>query len=36
MHAVHPPTQHHAVKARLFIDFLVGRFSGVPARSLGK
>ncbi|HEY2211038.1 MAG TPA: hypothetical protein VGH62_05345 [Bradyrhizobium sp.] len=33
LHAVYPPTQHLAVKARLFIDFLVGRFSGVPAWS---
>jgi DNA-binding transcriptional LysR family regulator len=30
LHAVYPPTQHLAVKVRLFIDFLVGRFSGVP------
>jgi len=33
LHAVYPPTQHLAVKVRLFIDFLVGRFSGVPAWS---
>jgi hypothetical protein len=31
--AVYPPTQHLAVKVRLFIDFLVGRTSGVPAWS---
>jgi len=33
LHAVYPPTQHLAVKVRLFIDFLVGRTSGVPAWS---
>jgi hypothetical protein len=36
LHAVDPPTQHLAVKVRLFIDFLVGRFSGVPARKSGQ
>jgi hypothetical protein len=36
LHAVYPPTQHLAVKVRLFIDFLVGRFSGVPARKSGQ
>jgi DNA-binding transcriptional LysR family regulator len=29
LHAVYPPTQYLAVKVRMFIDFLVGRFSGV-------
>jgi DNA-binding transcriptional LysR family regulator len=31
LHAVYPPTQYLAVKVRLFIDFLVRRFSGVPS-----
>jgi DNA-binding transcriptional LysR family regulator len=31
LYAVYPPTRHLAVKVRLFIDFLVARFSGVPA-----
>jgi DNA-binding transcriptional LysR family regulator len=30
LHAVYPPTQYLAVKVRLFIDFLVGRFSSAP------
>ena len=30
LYAVYPPTQYLAVKVRAFIDFLVGRFSGVP------
>ncbi len=31
LYAVYPPTQHLALKVRLFIDFLVGRFSGIPS-----
>jgi DNA-binding transcriptional LysR family regulator len=31
LYAIYPPTRHLAVKVRLFIDFLVARFSGVPA-----
>jgi DNA-binding transcriptional LysR family regulator len=30
LYAIYPPTRHLAVKVRLFIDFLVARFSGVP------
>lgn len=30
LYAVYPPTRHLAVKVRLFIDFLVGRFAGAP------
>ncbi|MET0445903.1 MAG: LysR family transcriptional regulator [Pseudorhodoplanes sp.] len=30
LYAIYPPTRHVAVKVRLFIDFLVARFSGVP------
>jgi DNA-binding transcriptional LysR family regulator len=31
LYAIYPPTRHLAVKVRLFIDFLVARFSGVPS-----
>jgi DNA-binding transcriptional LysR family regulator len=31
LYAIYPPTRHLAVKVRLFIDFLVARFAGVPA-----
>jgi DNA-binding transcriptional LysR family regulator len=34
LYAIYPPTRHLAVKVRLFIDFLVARFSGVPAWDL--
>jgi DNA-binding transcriptional LysR family regulator len=30
LYAIYPPTRHLAVKVRLFIDFLVARFGGVP------
>jgi DNA-binding transcriptional LysR family regulator len=30
LYAIYPPTRHLAMKVRLFIDFLVARFSGVP------
>lgn len=30
LYAVYPPTRHLAVKVRLFIDFLVERFGGIP------
>lgn len=30
LYAIYPPTRHLAVKVRLFIDFLVGRFSAGP------
>jgi hypothetical protein len=36
MHAVYPQTQHHAVKVRLFIDFLARRFVAFLRESLGK
>jgi len=38
LYAVYPPTQYLAVKVRAFIDFLVGRFSGIPpwSESLGR
>ena len=31
LYAVYPPTRHLAVKVRVFIDYLVGRFSGIPS-----
>ena len=31
LYAIYPPTRHLSVKVRLFIDFLVARFSGVPS-----
>lgn len=31
LYAIYPPTRHLAVKVRLFIDFLVARFNGVPS-----
>ncbi|WP_398479182.1 LysR family transcriptional regulator [Tardiphaga sp.] len=31
LYAIYPPTRHLAVKVRLFIDFLVARFSGTPS-----
>jgi DNA-binding transcriptional LysR family regulator len=31
LYAIYPPTRHLAVKVRLFIDFLVARFAGVPS-----
>ena len=30
LYAIYPPTRHRAVKVRLFIDFLVERFSAGP------
>lgn len=30
LYAIYPPTRHLSVKVRLFIDFLVARFGGVP------
>jgi DNA-binding transcriptional LysR family regulator len=30
LYALYPPTRHLAVKVRLFIDFLVGRFGSTP------
>jgi len=35
LYAVYPPTRHLAVKVRLFIDFLVARFAGVPEWDAG-
>lgn len=35
LYAIYPPTRHLAVKVRLFIDFLVARFSGVPSWDVG-
>ncbi|MDB5566898.1 MAG: LysR family transcriptional regulator [Tardiphaga sp.] len=35
LYAIYPPTRHLAVKVRLFIDFLVARFSGVPSWDAG-
>lgn len=34
LYAIYPPTRHLAVKVRLFIDFLVERFSSGPEGSL--
>lgn len=31
LYAIYPPTRHLAMKVRLFIDFLVARFSGTPS-----
>jgi DNA-binding transcriptional LysR family regulator len=31
LYALYPPTRHLAVKVRLFIDFLVDRFSNFPS-----
>src|ERR1700736_5972007 len=31
LYAVYPPTRHLAVNVRVFIDYLVGRFSGIPS-----
>lgn len=31
LYAIYPPTRHLSVKVRLFIDFLVARFGGVPS-----
>lgn len=31
LYAIYPPTRHLAMKVRLFIDFLVARFAGVPS-----
>ncbi|MFT6670869.1 MAG: DNA-binding transcriptional LysR family regulator [Afipia broomeae] len=33
-YAIYPPTRHLAVKVRLFIDFLVARFSAGPEGKL--
>ncbi|UGV27720.1 LysR family transcriptional regulator [Rhodopseudomonas boonkerdii] len=35
LYAIYPPTRHLAVKVRLFIDFLVARFSGTPSWDAG-
>jgi len=35
-HAIYPPTRHLAVKVRLFIDFLVERFSAGPKAGIGR
>lgn len=32
LYAIYPPTRHLAVKVRLFIDFLVARFSASAAK----
>ena len=34
-YAIYPPTHHLAVKVRLFIDFLVERFSAGPEAGIG-
>jgi hypothetical protein len=34
--ALYPPTRHLAVKVRLFIDFLVERFSAGPEAGIGR
>jgi hypothetical protein len=34
--AGYPPTHHLAVKVRLFIDFLVERFSAGPEAGIGR
>ena len=36
LYAIYPPTRHLAVKVRLFIDFLVARFSAGPEGHLNK
>jgi DNA-binding transcriptional LysR family regulator len=35
LYAIYPPTRHLAVKVRLFIDFLVERFSAGPETPIG-
>jgi DNA-binding transcriptional LysR family regulator len=35
LYAIYPPTRHLAVKVRLFIDFLVERFSAGPEAPIG-
>ena len=35
-YAIYPPTRHLAVKVRLFIDFLVERFSAGPKAGIGR
>jgi len=35
LYAIYPPTQHLAVKVRLFIDFLVERFGPGPEKRVG-
>jgi DNA-binding transcriptional LysR family regulator len=35
LYAIYPPTRHLAVKVRLFIDFLVERFSAGPEAGIG-
>ena len=35
-YAIYPPTRHLAVKVRLFIDFLVERFSAGPEAGIGR
>jgi DNA-binding transcriptional LysR family regulator len=36
LYAIYPPTRHLAVKVRLFIDFLVERFSVGPEAGVGQ
>ena len=36
LYAIDPPTRHLAVKVRLFIDFLVERFSAGPEAGIGR
>jgi DNA-binding transcriptional LysR family regulator len=36
LYAIYPPTRHLAVKVRLFIDFLVERFSAGPEAGIGR
>jgi len=36
LYAIYPPTRHLAVKVRLFIDFLVERFSAGPEAGTGR
>jgi DNA-binding transcriptional LysR family regulator len=36
IYAIYPPTRHLAVKVRLFIDFLVERFSAGPEAGIGR
>jgi len=35
-YAIYPPTRHLTVNVRLFIDFLVERFSAGPEAGIGR
>jgi hypothetical protein len=35
-YAIYPPTRHLAVKVRLFLEFLVERFSAGPKAGIGR